>query len=68
MNFFGKLLVRLNWLYKYKVLSGASSFVFVSPSQWLSSRYNLLSIKMSSNNNSASELGLNLISSLKEIS
>lgn len=42
MNHFGKKLVRANWLLKRQVLTSFSSFTFVSPSKWLSARYQAL--------------------------
>lgn len=42
VNAFGKLIVRFNWWFKRKVLFSSSDFVFISPSNWLSSRYKYL--------------------------
>lgn len=42
MNVFGKVLVRFNWWLKRKVLTASPDFAFISPSNWLSSRYKYL--------------------------
>ena len=42
VNVVGKLIVRFNWWYKRKVLFSSRDFVFISPSNWLSSRYKYL--------------------------
>ena len=42
MNFLGKLIVRFNWWLKRKVIAISPNFVFISPSNWLSDRYESL--------------------------